>query len=350
MSDLRIEATRGGLVESVHRVSVAVVDTGGRLAARAGDAGMLTFWRSAAKPFQALPLVADGAADAWGFGAEELALACASHSSEPVHLDLAQRMLERIGCTEADLACGPHTPLSPTVAERVAQQRLAMSPRWSNCSGKHAGMLALARFHGWATSGYERAGHPVQERILDELCRWTGLTRDAIGTGVDGCTAVSFALPLSAMALAYARLGVSDEPAAARIRAAMWEHAHLVAGTGRLCTDLMAAWPRRVLVKVGAAGIYSAALPALRLGIAVKVEDGAGDVLPLALLEVLAQVLERAGCTDREYPRAPLERHAGTTLRNTRGEAIGALRAAGGVRFRDRLSKDMVRQLPSTEV
>jgi L-asparaginase II len=274
MALLTIESTRSGLVESVHRVSAAVADASGRLVASAGEPGLLTFWRSAAKPFQALPLVMDGAAEHWGFGPRELAIACASHSSEPAHRELAEAMLRACGCQEEQLACGPHPPLSPAVAEEVARTGVKLTPKWSNCSGKHSGMLALARHHGWPTEGYARADHPVQQRILVEVSRWTGVAPGELRLGVDGCTAVCFGLPLVAMATAYARLGTSEEAAARRLREAMWAHPELVAGTGRLCTELMTACRGSVLAKVGAEGIYSAALPALGLGVTVKVEGG----------------------------------------------------------------------------
>lgn len=330
MSLLTIESTRSGFVESVHRVSVAVTDGAGKLVASAGEPGLVAFWRSAAKPFQALPLVMDGAADRWGFGTRELALACASHSSEPGHRELAESMLSACGCEEGQLACGPHPPLNPAVAEEVARGGVKLTPKWSNCSGKHSGMLALARHHGWPTEGYSRLGHPVQERILQEVCRWTGVARGELRLGVDGCTAVCFALPLAAMATAYARLGTSEEPAARRLREAMWAHPALVAGTGRLCTELMTACRVTVLAKVGAEGVYSAALPALGLGVALKVEDGDGRCSPPALLAVLRRVLAHAGQT---LPVEGLTHHAEPVLRNTRGEVIGSLRAVGELRF-----------------
>ncbi len=326
----RTESTRSDLVESVHLVSVAVVDTGGRLFAHAGDAARMTYWRSSAKPFQALPLVQDGAADAFGFGPEELALACASHSSEPRHREVCMRMLAASGSTEEQLACGPHPPISTAIAESVIREGTVLTPRWSNCSGKHAGMLALARHHGWPTEGYQRAGHPVQERILQEVMRWTGLRRESIHLGVDGCTAVCFALPLHGMALAYARFGTTTEPAAMRLREAMWSHPELVAGTGRLCTELLASCPHRVLAKVGAEGVYSAALPELGLGVALKVEDGHGPSGPVALLSVLSQLAERHGIS---LPLEKLAHHAEPPQRNTRGELTGTLRPAGGLTF-----------------
>jgi L-asparaginase II len=157
---------------------------------------------------------------------------------------------------------------------------------------------------------------------------------EAIPLATDGCAAVTFGLPLSAMALAWARFGAATEPAPARLRAAMTAHPDLVAGTGRLCTELMAALPGRVLAKVGAAGIYCAALPELSLGVAIKVADGDSEVSPPALLAVLAAVLERAGLTDR-YDLGPVARHATQPILNTRGTRVGTLRAAGVLRFHD---------------
>jgi len=334
MLELRVESLRGDRVESVHPVSAVVVDARGGLLASAGDPDLVTYWRSAAKPFQALPLVADGAADRYGFGTDALALACASHSSEPRHLALAASMLERAGHSEADLACGPHVPLSPDVAAQVAREGRTLTPLWSNCSGKHAGMLALASHHGWSTAGYERASHRVQERILVEVSRWTGTPQDAVGRAVDGCTAVCFALPLSAMALGYARLAASEDPSAARIREAMMAHPWLVGGTGRPCTDIMTAAPGMLFAKIGAEGVYCAGIPGAGLGVAVKIEDGDMRCAPIALLTVLQQVAARISSKLAAAIEAPeVAQHAELIIRNTRDEATGYLRARGSLRF-----------------
>jgi L-asparaginase II len=332
MPELRIEATRGNLVESVHRVSVAVMNADGRLVAASGDPSRVAYWRSAAKPFQAMPLITDGAADALSITPEELALACASHSGEARHLAVAAGLLRRIGATEDMLACGPHPPASEAEAERLVREGITLTPLWNNCSGKHAGMLALVRHHGWPSAGYERAGHPLQHRILQEVARWTGVRAEAIPTATEGCTAVTFALPLTAMALAWARFGVDEAPAAARLRSAMAAHPELVAGTGRLCTELMAALPHLVLAKVGAAGIYCAAVPELGLGVALKVADGDSTASPPALLAVLAALVERAGAGDR-YDFAPVAHHAERPIVDTRNARVGTLRATGGLRF-----------------
>jgi L-asparaginase II len=331
---LSVEVTRSGLSESTHEVHVAVVDAAGRLVAQSGAPERVTFWRSSAKPFQALPLVQDGAADRFGFGPDALALCCASHSSEPVHLALVEQMLARIGCQEGDLACGPHPPLDAGVAQALVREGREPTPRFSNCSGKHTGMLALARHHGWPTAGYERAEHPVQQRILAEVERFIGLPASALRLGIDGCTAVCFGLPLSAMATAYARFSVGTGSAEKRLREAMWAHPRLVAGTGRSCTDLMAAAPGEILAKVGAEGVYGAALPGLGLGLALKVEDGDWASTPVALMAVLIQLLSRLDPS--RLDRLGLARLAAWVeppILNTRGVPVGVRRAAGALAF-----------------
>jgi len=334
MSDLRVEAVRGPAVESVHRVSAAVCDAGGRLIAEAGNPALVTFWRSAAKPFQALPLVEDGVLDRFGLGSDALALACASHSSEPPHLELADRMLAAAGCVEADLACGPHPPLSPRVAREVVEQGIHLTPRWSNCSGKHAGMLALARHHGWPVKGYEVAGHPVQDRILTAVTRWTGLSRNELVLGVDGCTVVCHGLPVVAMARAYANLAAAPTEGLRRVRDAMLAHPDLVAGEGRICTELMRAMPGQIVAKVGAEGIHCAAIPAAGLGIALKVEDGDMRASGPALLAILRALAPRLPAAAR-LPADALAAAAVLPVRSTRGVRVGEIRAAGSLRFLD---------------
>src|SRR5437016_613387 len=278
---MRIEQLRGGAVEAWHDVHVAVVDAAGELVAHVGDPDLVTYWRSAAKPFQALPLAADGVLERFAFTTEELALCCASHSSEPQHVAIVRDLLRKIGCGERDLLCGPHPPLSETVARDYASRGVRLTAIYSNCSGKHAGMLALARHHGWPTDFYTRVEHPVQRRCLEEVSRWTDVAVRDIKTAVDGCGVVCYGLPLRNMAGAYAKLGNIDPSQqfriphfAFRIVEAMLRHPELIAGSGRPCTDLMRAHPGRVLAKVGAEGVYCALLVRDGLGVALKVADG----------------------------------------------------------------------------
>jgi L-asparaginase II len=338
---VRVEQLRGGVVEAWHDVHVAVVDGSGRLVARTGDPELTTFWRSAAKPFQAVPLVEDGVVDRFGLSGEELALACASHSSEAGQVSRVRELLAKIGCTERDLLCGPHAPLSERVAQDYQARGVRLTPVYSNCSGKHAGMLALARHHDWPTEFYTRPEHPVQQRCLAEVSRWTEVPQAAIRTGVDGCGVVCFALPLRNMALAYAKL-VSREQGAVPADAnrafnphrqeplpaprspivqSMLHHPELIAGEGRPCTELMRAHPGRVIAKVGAEGVYCAALVGEGLGVALKVADGHALASALAI----AAVLEALGLR-------PLPSSLGARPNlNTRGEPVGELRINGGL-------------------
>src|SRR6266566_5196816 len=265
---------------------------------------------------------------------------CASHSSEPDQVARVRELLGKIGCSERDLLCGPHPPLSDRVAQDYQTRGLRLTAVYSNCSGKHAGMLALARHHGWPTEFYTRVEHPVQQRCLEEVSRWTDLPKHEIQTAVDGCAVVCYGLPLRNMAGAYARLGNAEfgmrnaefqEPlrdaidlsqqfriphSAFRIVEAMLRHPELIAGSGRPCTDLMRAHPGRVLAKVGAEGVYCALLVREGLGVALKVADGHGVAAALAL----AAVLEELGLRPR-----PATLIARPNV-NTRGETVGELR------------------------
>jgi L-asparaginase II len=331
VSSLHVVCLRGSLIESSHAVSAAVCDADGALRAWTGDRERHTVLRSAAKPFQALPLLLDGAAERYGISDDELALACASHNSERSQVAIVERWLERIGLSEQDLACGPHPPLSRDLAIRGSDtpkpDPARRSPLSSNCSGKHTGMLTLARVHDWPTPDYNRAGHPAQARSLEVVSEYVGLPPDHIGQAVDGCAAVTFAMPLTAMATGFARLISRDDPEPRRVVHAMTSRPDLVAGHGRLCTDLMRAFPGRVLAKVGAEGVYGAALADTGLGVAVKVEDGNWRACNVALLAVLEQL-------GLDVPGVPaLDRYRVLPVLNTRREEVGVIRAEGEIAF-----------------
>jgi len=328
-----VEGTRGGVIETRHAVHAAVVDVEGAVVWSSGDPELLTFWRSGAKPFQALPLILDGAADRYGITPEELAIACASHSAEPRQLALVRDLLGRAGLSERDLMCGPHPSLSDAVARDYAKRNVRVTALHSNCSGNHAAMLVLARHHGWSTEFYIRADHPVQTRCLAEVSRWSGVPAAGIATGVDGCGVVCFGLPLRNMAWAYARLGAESKagysagegtPGGATLLGAMMRHPEILAGEGRACTEMMRAHPGRVVTKTGAAGVYCALVTVEGLGIALKIEDGNGQAAALAM----AAVLLTLGL--RPQPQALMSQ----PILNTRGERVGELRAAGALEVR----------------
>jgi len=325
-----VVSTRSGHAESDHSVDAVVVDDAGAIVASAGDPLRQAWWRSAAKLIQANACVDDGAADAFGFDDRALALACASHSGEEIHLEVARAMLQACGCDETCLACGPHASLSSSVARAHIRGDVVLGPRHNNCSGKHAAMIALARHRGWALAGYEHPEHPVQQRLLDEVCAFSGLDRSRIGIGVDNCRAVTFRLSLTGMATAWARAGTSPSSSVRRLREAMWQHPKLVAGSGRSCTTFLSAAPGRLLVKVGAEGVYCAALPERGLGIALKVGSGDGRAAQVALAEILRQLDDDDDQHQHQHlPHEAWAHLARLPVKDTRGDEVGVIEARG---------------------
>lgn len=321
---LDVEVTRGDVVESRHRVHAAVIGADDVLMAAARDSALVTMWRSCAKPLQVLPLLASGGFDRLGWQHEELALACASHGGEPEHVAVAQRMLASLGLEEGDLACGPHEPLSVRGAKLVRESGLPPTRLHNNCAGKHAAMLARAKTSGWATRGYEQADHPVQRACLGEVSAWTGVPLDDMPLGVDGCGVAVMALPLNRMALAYARWGRaihSGEDLPARTAAAIRRHPHLFGGTDRFDTVLIEETQGSVIAKVGAEGVHSVTVPSMGIGLALKVEDGALRAQHVAVLHALQQLQ----VLPRELPPR-LAEFSERSVRNTRGEVVGAIR------------------------
>lgn len=323
-----VEVTRGGVVESRHRGSVAVVDLEGKLAARWGDHTQPVFPRSAIKPVQALLLVESGAAQAFELSDREVALACSSHGGEPGHVLPVAAWLKRIGLGIDDLECGIHWPSHEPSARALAAQGLAPTQAHNNCSGKHAGFLTAALHLGFPTKGYVQPTHPVQQRILGAIEQMCGMRLNGAPMGIDGCSIPTFAVPLENLAYAFARFGVPDDlpparaMAAKRIFKSMTENPFEVAGTDRYCTRLMAALSGRVMAKTGAEGVYCASLPEYGLGIALKIDDGASRAAEI----LLAAVLDHIGALDGldEETRTGLTE---TALENRRGLRVGEIRS-----------------------
>ena len=322
--DLDVVATRGGVVESRHRVHAAVVDARDCLVAGSGEARRFTHWRSCAKPFQVMPLLQSGGFDDLHWGDDELALACASHGGEPEHVAIAERMLSALGLEEGDLACGPHEPLSNRGAKLLREAGERPTRLHNNCSGKHAAMLACAHTSGWPMYGYERPSHDVQQCCLTSVAEWTGLAAGDIGIAVDGCGVTEFALPLEHMARAYSRLaraatGESGMPQ--RVVGAMQTRPFLVGGSDRFDSILIEESEGRIVSKIGAEGVHSAAVLDQGIGVAVKVEDGSQRAQFPALVRLL-QLLD--ALPEQLSPR--LEEFLRRQIRNTRGESVGEIR------------------------
>ncbi len=331
---LLVEVTRGSQVESWHRAAVAVVDTDGKMVLSAGDHERPVYARSAIKSLQAIALVESGAADAFEVSEPELALACASHSGEARHVDTATGLLTRLGLGVEDLECGPQLPgYEPALIALLAGGGTA-TPAHNNCSGKHSGFLALARHLGGPTKGYIDYAHPVQQRILGVLEGMTGLDLGAAPRGIDGCGIPVIGIPLGNMALAMARLGNPDDQpearqaACARIRKAVAAHPFMVAGTGRFDTRVMEVTGEKALTKTGAEGVYCAAFPELGLGVAIKVDDGAGRAAEMLMARLLRRfdILSAAQADEiGGLLAAPLHNRAGL--------GVGEVRPAAQIPF-----------------
>jgi L-asparaginase II len=307
-----------------------VVTPEGRRVAELGDPGAsatATYLRSAAKPFQALPLLLAGGAERFSLDAADLALICASHGGTPEHTGRVVTLLERGDFGVADLLCGAHPPFDRPSAEALARRGEAPSPLHNNCSGKHAGMLLACRLLALPTADYVAASHPLQERILTEVARLVGLDREAIGLGIDGCSVPAYHMPIEAAARGYAALadpeaaGLAPALAAAvrRVVAAMTAEPGMVAGPGRFTTRLMVVTGGRVLGKEGAEGFYALAVRGpVALGIAVKIADGGERCRDGVVLDLLRQMGSLSG---EEF--AALEEHYRPILRNSRGLVVG---------------------------
>jgi L-asparaginase II len=326
-----VEVMRGELVESRHRGAVAVADAEGRIVLALGDAEAPVFPRSAVKALQAVPLIETGAADRYGFGDEELALACASHSGEPAHVAGVERMLAKAGLSASALSCGAHWPISQAAAFALARTGTP-SALHNNCSGKHAGFLCAACARGVDHVGYWQPDHPVQREVRAVLEDFTGAKLTAERRAIDGCSVPTWAIPLEDLAHGFAKFGTGHllaperAKAAARLRAACTQKPWYVAGTSRFCTEIMQLFGARVFVKTGAEGVYCGALPEQGLGIAVKCDDGAARAAQAIMATLIVRFLPLG---DEE--RAALAPFLHTVLRNWNGFEVGAIRVTDAI-------------------
>ncbi len=330
MSVELVQVKRGPLVESIHTGDIAVVDAKGNLVAFAGDPkSNVTYWRSSAKPFQAVPVVESGALEHFGIEESELAIFCASHSGEESHVGTVRSILSKIGLDESYLQCGSHAPFYAPAAAKLQEQGLKPGTVHCNCSGKHSGMLTLTQQMGVDPSNYTEIGHPVQQAMLASVSDFTDVPAEQIAIGVDGCGVPVFGLPVYNMALAWARLadpsGLPQKrrETILRIRQAMMNHPHMVAGTGRTCTNLMQAAPGKIVAKSGAEAVYGFAILSKGWGFTVKIADGGGRAVGPAVVETLRQlnVLTQSEL-DEIQPMGCV------VTKNHRGDVVGTVEAS----------------------
>lgn len=308
-----VEVTRGPLAESRHRGQIVVVDAGGNLRHALGDPEVMVCMRSLAKPFQALPVLTTGAADAFGFGPPELALFSGSISGQDFQTELVAQVLSSIGLTPEALQCGVHPPLHRPTAQALTKAGLKPTALHHTCAAKHAGMLSLCVHHGWPIEGYLNPAHPVQQLILGTVARMVGVPKARIKVAIDGCSLPTFYVPLKNIALGYARLAAAQKGSpAGTLLEAILTHPRHIAGDGRLETEAMQAMPEKIFAKSGAEGGYALALVAEGLGVALKVEDGGQRALNPAIVAILEQ-LGVLPLTAREalaaYRRPPVLNH-----------------------------------------
>ena len=316
-------ATRGSTVECVHYGSIAVTNAQGKILWSVGDSNAPVFGRSSLKPFQAIPLLAHPEAGRYGFTVKEIAILCASHSGEPRHADVVLGVLKKAGCHLRDLQCGVHPPLYLEALEQRPRAEDIYTPVHHNCSGKHAGMLAFARLLEAPLPTYFEPQHPVQQAIRGCVAHFTGVPAAELATGVDGCSAPNYAMPLSSLAAAYARLGdpapdacYGDAPA--RVYEAMTRHPELVSGLKRFDLALTHTGHGDWISKGGAEGVQCLSVRRHGFGVAIKVADGASRAVHVATVEVLRQ-LELLP----EPQNTPLRDYQRLSLLNVRGMKTG---------------------------
>ena len=332
-SEILVKVCRGDTVESVHRGHLAIVDGDGAPVGALGNAETVTFMRSAAKPFQAIPFVLSGAAERFGLTEREIALACGSHNGEPLHTETAAKILEKCGLSEKDLRCGAHDPFNAELARQMIAEHLPPTQLHNNCSGKHVAMLAFAKHTGANLANYESPENPIQAKIFETIEKFSSLKNNEIKIGTDGCAAPNFAVPLQTMAQMYARLVFPPKDfdaelreACRRIVSAMMSYPEMIGGslTERLDTEIMRAANGKIISKIGAEGVYTAGvLPSPRwprgLGIALKIEDGEDRrARPVATLEILKQL----GIIEPEKSET-LRHFSHLLIKNWRGDKVG---------------------------
>lgn len=324
-----VEIWRGPILESIHRGHAVVCDAGGQIVQAWGDPDAVILPRSSCKMIQALPLVESGAAKAAGLAPEHLALACASHLAEPMHTTRVQRWLGDLGLKDSDLRCGEQYPGDRQTYKAMIRADQKPCQFHNECSGKHTGFLTLNKHIG-GDAEYVDPAHPVQLAVRDAFESVTGI--ESPGYGIDGCAAPNFATTVHGLARAMAFYAAADEGSsslrarsAARLVSAMTTHPEMVAGTTGACTQLMRAMNGRVAIKTGAEGAFVAILPEQKLGVALKIEDGASRARECAI----ASVLVHLGVLDANHPATLLRFNA--PILSRAGGAVGTIRPAEGM-------------------
>jgi L-asparaginase II len=322
MTNILVEVTRGDQVESIHRGHIVVADSQGTIQYQVGNPNCIICLRSCGKPLQALPIITSGAAEKFQLTPSELAVMCGSLNGQDFHLTAIKSILDKIGLDARVLNCGVHLPSHRPTARKLQQEGENPSPLHNNCAGKHVAMLTLCVYHGWPLENYISPEHPVQQLILDTVSSLTEVPVAHIGIGIDGCGVPVFFLPLANLARAYAKLTSRADSAISRLMEACLANPEMIAGSERICTDIMQALGRRVFAKTGAEGGYALSLMEQGWGVGIKIEDGNNR----ALNPVIIETLEQLGVLSKEDEER-LEAYHHPLIVNHRKETVGAIRA-----------------------
>jgi L-asparaginase II len=323
-----VAITRSQYIESVHSGYICVVDANGSIQFSLGDPNTRVYFRSASKPIQVIPFLESGAAEAFGFSMQEIAIACASHTGQRMHQETILKLLERLQLQEGQLHCGIMDPYNKEEKENLIREGKKPNVLHNSCSGKHTAMMALALYRGYSLEDYEKKENPVQQEILNGIAAFADENPESIPLGIDGCGVPVFLLPIHKIALSYARLMAWSEDdrhpyhkASQKVCEAMWEHPEMVAGDGEFCTELMGAAKGQIIGKIGAEAIYCVGVKDPPTGICVKIGDGSERALFPAVLHILKELrlLHDEVFTALQHWHQPI-------LYNHQGKVIGEVR------------------------
>lgn len=329
MSEILIEVLRGTVVESIHRGNIAVVNYDGTVLSHCGDMDYLSYMRSASKPVQAIAVLEYGVAEKYGLDLSEIAILMSSHSGEKIHIDVLNRMLQKIGIDIGTLQCGTHEPLGIDAAKELLFKGLTSNSFHCNCSGKHIGQIAATKVKGFPLEDYSKQDGGIQTEIKQIIVAFSGIEESQIKIGVDGCGLPVYGMPLRNMALAYANLCNENFMNGKYIKSqnyvisAMTVHPEMIGGKGRFDTELMSHFGDRLIGKFGDEGVYCVGLIGKGIGIALKIEDGHTRAVGPAILEALRQ-LE----VIKSEEMAPMKDLLNPPIKNHRGEIVGEIRAS----------------------
>lgn len=327
LDNLVVEVTRGDLVESVHRGTIVVSDNEGEVLFHLGDPLTKTYIRSAAKPIQAIPVIESKAAEHFSLTEEEIAILTASHSGEVQHEDIVTSILDKLNLEKDNLQCGPHYPVHQARAKEMMANAKEPETVHNCCSGKHAGMLALALHQKYSLDDYYVLKNPVQQTMFKTISEFADLPKEELDIGIDGCGVPVFRMPIKNMALAYANLSNPNkfsperQKACKAITEAMTKYPQMVAGSDRFTTLLMEYFKGRIVAKDGSEGIFCLGIPEKGLGVAIKIEDGAER----ALAPVVLRTLEELGILSEE-DKEHFKDFYSAPAKNFRGETVGEVR------------------------